>query len=132
MFIKIDIDTSTAITETDLRILSSLIGQTVPDATRPGATAPARRTRTTQSPAPSAPEEKPVETTEPVVVEEPATPDAEAAGEYVLGEAVAVATKAVAAGRHADVKAALAVAGAKRVSELKSGQIKAFLTVLGE
>lgn len=52
------------------------------------------------------------------------------APEYTIEAAVAAATKLVSSGKPAVVKAALATAGAKKVSELKGKAIQAFLEAL--
>lgn len=80
-----------------------------------------------------APEPKPapVEKPKPAPVEKPKAkpkPAEETANDR--DKAIAIATEMVSSGRTADVKVALAAAGARRVSELKGAQVAKFLEAL--
>ena len=101
--------------------------------------APARAAKTSapkQSTRAAVLEDTPEPAVEPEpVVEEPAAAEPEedlvgAETVHTLDDAVTLATKLVSEGKAADVKAALATAGAKRVSELKGDSISKFIKAL--
>jgi hypothetical protein len=66
----------------------------------------------------------------PTAVPDPEPEEDLVGGGATLEDAVAKATELVAAGKTAAVKAALAAAGAKRVSELSGAKIQVFLDAL--
>lgn len=107
MLIKIEINTDT-MTETEQRVLDALSGRV------------ASSTVTVVPPAAKATAKATPEPVEDLLGAQGAT----------LEDAVARATTLVSEGRAAEVKAALATAGAKRVSELKPANIQAFLDAL--
>lgn len=91
-------------------------------AAKPATKAPAK-------PVEAEPEEEPESSGQAAALEE----DEDLLGggkEYTLEAAVASATKLVSAGKAAEVKAALGVAGAKKVSELKGKAIQSFIEAL--
>lgn len=120
------------ITDLDRAVLAVLAdgGATAPVATKAeiaetAAPAPAKKAEPAKKAA--APKAEPAPAPEP----EP-EPEAEpvASSGATLTDAVEAATKLVSEGKAAKVKAALAEAGAKRVSELAEGDIPAFLAAL--
>ena len=123
---QITIDTNN-LSELDLRILW-LLGN-ADDAPAPKAekaapkAEPAAKAAPKAKPTPKA--EEPVEELEEAVEED--TADESGA---TMEDAVALATKLVSSGQAAKVKAALAEAGAKRVSELKDEDIASFIAAL--
>lgn len=100
----ITIDTSTDLTDLERQILQSLLG---------GAPAPAKKAAAAPKPEPE-PEEDLLGTDDGPTLE----------------DAVKRATELVAGGKAAEVKAALAAAGVKRVSELSGAKISTFLDAL--
>lgn len=83
---------------------------------------------------PAEPEPKPVKKAAPPKAEpkaaEPSPPPSEEPEAPTLADAVAAATQLVSTGGAAKVKAALAVVGSKRVSEVAPENIAAFLAAL--
>lgn len=78
-----------------------------------------------------APVEKPKAEPKPAPVEKPkAKPKSAEETANDRDKAIAIATEMVSSGRTADVKVALAAAGARRVSELKGAQVAKFLEAL--
>ena len=130
--IQITSDASNPLTETDqgiLRALTATNGSAAPaNDYVPADTAAVRKA----IPAPKA-EPKPVAKPAPVAAPEPVVEEEEedlVGGAPSLEDAVAKATTLVASGKTAQVKAALAAAGAKRVSELAGKKIGVFLDAL--
>jgi hypothetical protein len=118
--ITINTDNANPISDYEMGILRALTGE--PSAVH---AAPAPKAAPA---APKAPKPEPA-----AVVPEPAQePEEDLLGTETatLDDAVARATALVAAGKTSVVKAALAVAGAKRVSELKGATISTFLEAL--
>lgn len=106
----ITIDTSVALSETDLAILALLTGEEPTAAPAPARkTTPAKKTAAKKAAAAPEPEEEDGPT---------------------LDDAVARATELVGEQRTDEVKAALATLKAKRVSELKGAQIAEFLELV--
>jgi hypothetical protein len=124
MQITISFDPAT-LTDEDKAVLASLAGGvTAPTAEKAApAAAPAAKAAPKAKAAPRA--EEPVEEAEEVVEDD--APDADGA---TMEDAVALATKLVSSGQAAKVKAALAEAGAKRVSELGEDKIADFIASL--
>ena len=127
MIINISIDTS-ALSETDKSLLSALTGGSAPAAApvaeeKPKKAAPAAK----KAPAPKA--EAPAPEPAEEAVEEPAEEDLLGGGDDAptMEDAVALATKMVSTGKTAEVKAALAAVGAKRVSEIDESKIADFI-----
>lgn len=129
MQITISFDPAT-LTDEDVRIFALLAGTDAdvkadggtPEKAAPAA-APAAKAAPKAKPAPKA--EEPVEEAEEAVEDD--APDADGA---TMEDAVALATKLVSSGQAAKVKAALAEAGAKRVSELGEDKIADFIASL--
>jgi hypothetical protein len=111
---KITIDTTEELSATDLEILALLTGT---NAVAPTAK-PAAKKAAAAKPAPEP---------EPEADEDLVGGDAP-----TMADAVALATKLVSAGDAAKVKAALADAGAKRVSELPDDAIAGFVAALSD
>lgn len=111
--ITINSDVANPLSDHELRIIQALTGE-AGVATLPKAAAPAPKAAKAVVPDPTP------EPEEDLLGTESAT----------LDDAVARATALVAAGKTAQVKAALATAGAKRVSELKGAMIAVFLEAL--
>jgi hypothetical protein len=86
--------------------------------TKPARKAPKAKPAPEPEPEPSAPEEP---------EEDDLVGGGDAAPEYTMDDAVARVTSMVGSGKHADAKAALVELGAKRVSELTSEQVQAFM-----
>lgn len=80
--------------------------------------------------APKAPAAKPKAAKAAEPEPEPEDEDLLGGGEPTMEDAVAAATKLVSDGKAADVKAALAKVGAKRVSEVKPENIAKFIGLL--
>lgn len=130
MYIEIHHNTDDELNTTDRAVLQALLGSDVPVAAPvadpPAAKAPAKKAASGAKKAAAKPEPTP----------EPE--EAESADEDLLGDdeaptmadAVELATELVSDGRSADVKAALAEVGAKRVSELKGAGIATFVNTL--
>lgn len=115
----ISIDTNEALSATDREILSLLMG---------GAPAPAVKA------APPAAKAKAKAAEPEPEPEAPAEEEEDLLGggdEVTMEDAVAAATKLVSEGRAAEVKEALGKVGAKRVSEIKPGDLAAFVKSLG-
>lgn len=120
---------------TDVAILNVLTGG---EATPLGTVAPKAAPKAAPAPAKAAPA-KAAPKAEPVVEEEE-TPTSEEAGDTgdadllgdqpTMADAVSAATQLVSSGGAAKVKEALAEVGAKRVSEMKTEDIPAFLAAL--
>lgn len=112
---QITIDTSQPLSDIDLAVLGVLLGQDAAATPAPKAAAkPAKKAAAAKA------EPEP----------EPEAEEDEGSDEPTLEEAVALATKLVSSGKSKDVKAALTDAGVKRVSELKSEDIPAFIKAL--
>ena len=140
--------------------IEAAVAQALSGSATPAApAAPAKPVAAAKAPAAPAPASKPAAATKPPVAKTPAAkapakavepePEEEVEDEgpaaaleveedllggdepaYTIEAAVAAATKLVSAGKSADVKAALAASGAKKVSELKGKGIQAFIEAL--
>lgn len=125
---QITINTAEPLSDVDVAVLRTLLGESaeVP-VSAPAAAAPAKAAKKAAPKAEkSAPEPEPEE-----------EPEAEADEDLVGGDdaptmedAVALATKLVSSGQAAKVKAALGEVGAKKVSEIKAGDIATFVNAL--
>jgi len=93
-------------------------------------TKPFQPASNTPSTAPVAPAKAAKPAAKPEPEPEPEEEDVLGAGVPTLDDAIALATKLVAAGKTSDVKAALAELDCKRVGELKGSQIGQFLEAL--
>ena len=107
---------------------SALRPEPAPAKAAPAKAAPAKAAPAKAAPAKAAPAKAAPAKAEPAV--DPAKPAVDPGPAVDLDTAVAVATDLVARGKTADVKLALAAAGAKRVSELKGTAIAKFLEAL--
>jgi len=123
----ITINTAEELSDLDKSILRTLLGHSAPSSApatvaeaeaKPEKPAPAKKKKVATKPAP----EPELEEEE----EEEATND----GAPSMEDAVSLATKLVNGGRASDVKAALAEAGCKRVSELDESDIASFVEAL--
>lgn len=139
------IDTTAPLSHVDVHILHALlqgnpdpiVGQVIQEPTAPAAKPVPQKTPPAPKKAtpPPVPQEE-VPAPEPAA-SAPSAPSPDEAAEEddaedapTMDDAVTRATVLVSQGKAAAVKAALAVAGAKRVSELKGTQIAAFLQAL--
>jgi hypothetical protein len=117
---------------------AAVVAAPAPAAEAPAAKAPATRKKAAPAPASASSNQAAVlDTTldEPAAEEEPEAAEEDLVGgaqEYTLEDAVTAATNLVSAGKSADVKAALAKAGANRVGELKGNAagLATFMTAL--
>lgn len=125
---QITIDTNEPLTETDRAILAPLLGNIVPvEEPAPATAKPARTTK----PAKPAPKPEPVEEDEETEAPVEETEDEDLlGGEVTLQDAIDRATELVSSGKSAQVKAALAKVGAKRVSDIKPSNLKKFIDAL--
>lgn len=115
------------LTPLDRKVLALLAGVGDPAPEKAAAPAPEKAASPAKKASPpkaTAPAPAPVEEPE-SAAEEPAAGDAP-----TLDDAIAIATKMVSDGKSAQVKAALADVGAKRVSDIDADQIGAFLAAL--
>jgi len=115
--VQITIDTNEELSAKDLEVLALLTGSNGAAAEKPKATAPAKKAAAAKP----APEPEPE-----------AEEDLLGGDTPTMADAVALATKLVSAGEAAKVKAALADAGAKRVSELDEDKIAGFVAALSD
>jgi len=127
----ITINTAEELSDLDKSILRTLLGHSAPSSApatvaeaeaKPEKPAPAKKKKVATKPAP----EPELEEEEEEEEEEEATND----GAPSMEDAVSLATKLVNGGRASDVKAALAEAGCKRVSELDESDIASFVEAL--
>ena len=132
MQIQITLDSNAPLTEKDRAILAPILGNIVPvEEPAPATAKPAR----TAKPAPAKTKPAPVEEPE-VEDEETEAPVEETededllGGEVTLQDAIDRATELVSSGKSAQVKAALAKVGAKRVSDIKPSNLKKFIDAL--
>jgi len=125
----ITINTAEELSDLDKSILRTLLGHSAPSSApatvaeaeaKPEKPAPAKKKKVATKPAPEPELEEEEEE------EEEATND----GAPSMEDAVSLATKLVNGGRASDVKAALAEAGCKRVSELDESDIASFVEAL--
>lgn len=131
MYIEIHHNTDDELNATDRAVLQALLGNDAPAAKAPVAEQPAAKPAAKKA---TSAAKKAAAKPEPT----PEPEEAESADEDLLGDdeaptmadAVELATELVSDGRSADVKAALAEAGAKRVSELKGAGIATFVNTL--
>lgn len=127
---QITINTTEPLSDVDVAVLRTLLGESGAEtpAPAPKAAAPAPAAKKA---APKA--EKAAPEPEPEVEEEPeAEADEDLVGDDspTMEDAVALATKLVSSGQAAKVKAALSEVGAKKVSEIKAGDIATFVNAL--
>ena len=128
---QITIDTNEPLTETDRAILAPLLGNIVPVEEPAPATAKPARTTKTARPAPEPePEPEPAKTAPVEETEDEAEDEDLLGGEVTLQDAIDRATELVSSGKSAQVKAALAQVGAKRVSDIKPSNLKKFIDAL--
>lgn len=119
---KIEIDTNN-LSEMDIAMLGFLAGEGTEDETEPEAPAPTP----VKTPKKTAPVVKPAPT--PAPAPEPEE-DLVGGDAPTMSDAVAAATVLVSSGGATKVKEALAAVNAKRVSEMKTEDIPAFLAAL--
>lgn len=117
--ITIHSDSDNPLSDFELGLLQALADQ---NGAAPAAKAPAAKTTPAAKPAAAK--------VTPPAAAETEDEDVLGGGEATLEDAVARATALVSSGKTADVKAALAVVGAKRVSELSGAKIQGFLDAL--
>lgn len=134
MYIEIHHNTAEPLTEQDRALLKALLGEETGSTpvSAPAAAAPAKAAKKA---APKA--EKAAPAPEPEPEDEPEADAEPEADEDLVGDdgptmedAVALATKLVSSGQAAKVKAALGEVGAKKVSEIKAGDIATFVNAL--
>ena len=125
MQIQITLDSNAPLTEKDRAILAPILGNIVPiEEPAPSTAKPARPAK----PAPAKTKPAPVE--EPEVEDEETEDEDLLGGEVTLQDAIDRATELVSSGKSAQVKAALAQVGAKRVSDIKPSNLKKFIDAL--
>ena len=133
MLVHIELDTALESDRRALYAMSAALtepvgGSPIPKSALRPEPAPAKAAPAKAAPAKAAPAKAAPAKAEPAV--DPAKPAVDPGPAVDLDTAVAVATDLVARGKTADVKLALAAAGAKRVSELKGTAIAKFLEAL--
>ena len=117
------------LTQLDRKVLALLAGVDDPAPEKAAAPAPEKAASPAKKASPpkaAAPAPAPVEEPESAAEEEAPAAD----GEPTLDDAIAIAAKMISDGKSAQVKAALADVGAKRVSGIDADQIGTFLAAL--
>ena len=127
MQIQITLDSNAPLTEKDRAILAPILGNIVPiEEPSPSTAKPARPAK----PAPAKTKPAPVEDEETEAPVEETEDEDLLGGEFTLQDAIDRATELVSSGKSAQVKAALAQVGAKRVSDIKPSNLKKFIDAL--
>jgi hypothetical protein len=124
--VQITIDTND-LSDLDIAMLAFLAGQTDEEAEEPSVDEDAAKKAEAKEAAKAKADAKAQAAAE---AEEAAADEDLVGGAPTMSDAVAAATKLVSEGEAAKVKAALAVVGAKRVSEMAETDIPAFLAAL--
>lgn len=126
---QITINTAEPLSDVDVAVLRTLLGENAetPVSAPAAPAAPKAAKKAAPKAEKAAPEPEPEPEDEP---EAEADEDLVGDDSPTMEDAVALATKLVSSGQAAKVKAALGEVGAKKVSEIKSGDIATFVNAL--